>query len=208
VSTDVTDDATPSPCLPLHSLARAAVRPSPVDARVPDCRRWAHECCAAAVMRLALLFAAFALASATLPHDLSNFQGKWSCPTALRMGRPKVRSPFVCPGRKARGDVARAAAAPARWYEEPHQGGPACSLCKRTHASCAQTVADIQAIVASASRVRVRMLAAASYTNCIVVCNVTAHARFQTLPRAWVQATHGGPSRCAPPTLLKAWMFC
>jgi hypothetical protein len=42
-------------------------------------------------LRLALLFSACAMAVGSLPHDLSNFQGKWPCSTSLRMGRPKVR---------------------------------------------------------------------------------------------------------------------
>ena len=31
-------------------------------------------------------------AAALLPHDLSNFQGKWPCTSEVLMGKPKVRA--------------------------------------------------------------------------------------------------------------------
>ena len=41
---------------------------------------------------LLLLFVATLTPSAALlPHDLSNFQGKWPCVNSVLMGKPKVR---------------------------------------------------------------------------------------------------------------------
>jgi len=41
---------------------------------------------------LLLLFVATLTPSAALlPHDLSNFQGKWQCDNSVLMGKPKAR---------------------------------------------------------------------------------------------------------------------
>ena len=45
---------------------------------------------AGAALALALLAALTSPARALLPNDLSNFQGQWRCPSAVRMGRPRT----------------------------------------------------------------------------------------------------------------------
>ena len=43
-----------------------------------------------APLTFALLAALTACAQALLPNDVSNFQGQWRCPSAVRMGRPRT----------------------------------------------------------------------------------------------------------------------
>jgi hypothetical protein len=93
-----------------------------------------HARCLAALL---LVASACTSVMATLPRDLSNFQGKWPCSTSVRMGRPKVRAYALC-----------------IWLSmllHPE------NTLARSLARAAQTIADVQAIVASATRVRVRL---------------------------------------------------
>ena len=157
--------------------------------RRPLCARAAPTMGArlSASLRLALLLAAFACARATLPHDLSNFQGKWPCDTSLRMGRPKVRT-----GTRATALTcephgfflhARVCAAHRR-LPTSRPSWPLRSAC-----GCAPSSASAHSF--AAAEVHVLGLAVAS-------CAPEPYTPHSF--RAWALGTAGGPSSHAPPT--------